>query len=311
MQLIQKPEFAETIPDAVDARFAKAATKLDGKIQATIDKVGRDMTALGEMFLEVKDKGYHVAMGFPVFADYVKARFPGTSKTQVFEAMRVVRELTSGDNPVASSEDIRGMSQDNATVLAQLKKKKVPITPELIEQAKTMPAAQFKSDVAYVASPDLAQATAVRQGRPLAGGVEISVTRKYTMTTEVAAQMERCAEIAKYVTRDSDQQESFVDRWLGSMCAEYEATYRAEYEEFIAAAEAEGAAAGAAEKDNIRITPEEMDEEDEAILADVGVVCQACSGSGERAENSELPCEVCDGDGYVQVEEESLQEVIA
>ena len=130
------------------------AQRLDDKIVKTIERIGKDFVVLGEMFQEMQDKGYHRALinpetgkAFGQFKDYLAARYPDQSRTQVFQAMRIVRELTMGPNPTVSRDDVREMSRDNAEGLAKLKKAGRSITPELIAQAKTLPVYEFRTEV--------------------------------------------------------------------------------------------------------------------------------------------------------------------
>ena len=94
--------------------FVREAEILDEKIGRQIERIQKDYVALGEMFLEMFKKWYHRALGYGRFEEYLKARYPDQGKTQIFQNMRIVKELTAGDNPEVAREDVREMPRDYA-----------------------------------------------------------------------------------------------------------------------------------------------------------------------------------------------------
>ncbi len=282
-------EIKRVDPAAIDLRFQKAAEKLDAKIVDKVRSIGVDFVELGGMFNEAKAKGYNVALGFPVWSDYVEAR-TGKSKTQVYQAMSVERELTSGDNPIVSKADVLQMPQETAETIVRLKKDNVTITPEIIEQAKTMSVTKFQSQVAYPASPRLATRAAANAGAPaarsntnadgtkiaevpsadaqpesesspLAAAGEVFIKQVWTLRSDTVADLKRSEAIARYVTRDADQSIPWQDRFLQSMCAEFIATWEAAYEEHRDDANAEGHFAATRTKEMMALSDDDLEEE--------------------------------------------------
>ena len=276
-------EIKRVDPAAIDLRFQKAAEKLDSKIVDKVRSIGVDFVELGGMFNEAKAKGYNVPLGYPVFSEYVEAR-TGKSKTQIYQAMSVERELTSGDNPIVSKADVLQMPQETAETIVRLKKENVPITPEIIEQAKTMSVTKFQSQVAYPASPRLATRAAANAGEASArsnttptgtkieteGGDpsplavtegEVFIKQVWTLRSDTVADQKRCEAIARYVTRDADQSIPWQDRFLQSVFAEFIATWEAAYEEHRADADAEGNFAATRTKEIMALTDDDLEEE--------------------------------------------------
>jgi hypothetical protein len=216
--------------------FIKEAQKLDKWIVETIRRVGNDVISLGRAFLEVQTKGYHVALGFKRAEDYIEARWPDQGKTQVFQAMRIVRELTTGDKPSVTEDDIRSMTKENAEGLAKLKKQGHAITPELIQEAKTLPAKQFQDDVVLARSPELAQRAAARKGTHLDTLPEILVKRTVTFTSPVEAMRVKCFEICRWLNPadGARDEESFANMAYSAIFAEFLSSYQAEYEQVMA-----------------------------------------------------------------------------
>lgn len=221
--------------------FIKEAQKLDKWIVETIHRVGNDVISLGRAFLEVQTKGYHVALGFKRAEDYIEARWPDQGKTQVFQAMRIVRELTTGDKPSVTEDDIRSMTKENAEGLAKLKKQGHAITPELIREAKTLPAKQFQDDVVLARSPELAQRAAARKGTHLDTVPEILVKRTTTFTSPVEAMRVKCFEICRWLnpTEGNRDEESFTNMAYSAIFAEFLSSYQAEFEQVMAEQEAQ------------------------------------------------------------------------
>jgi hypothetical protein len=238
-----KMQIVHTNPDAPGAKLSKSfvhqAEKLDGQIVKTLERIDRDVVGVGEMFREMKEKGFHVALGFPNFAAYVDQRCPNTSKSQVFQAMRIVRELTSGPNPSVSREDVKLMPKDNAEGLASLRQRGVEITPNLIEAAKSLPIRRFQEEIVLKQAPDLAQKAAVAKGTVIADAPTMYHRKVLMLSSETMAELEHCAEIARYVVRDDVRDVPFDDKFLQSMCAEYRSNFEADYNVAKANEEAE------------------------------------------------------------------------
>jgi hypothetical protein len=217
----------------------REAERLDEKIVKTIARIGKDVIALGEMFEEIQRNGWHRAFldpetGIPFrrMEDYIRSRGGDLGKSQVFQAMSIVRHLTSGPNPVVSKEDVREMPKDNAESLVRMKKAGVTITPELIQDAKTLPAHRFQTEIENM-QPSLAQRNAVERGDHLDVAPEILVPRKFMLSGSVAARLAKAVIVADRLTRGNDPQQSFDDRVIEFIVADFLSEYEAEYEESV------------------------------------------------------------------------------
>jgi hypothetical protein len=282
----------QTAPDApaaaFDKSFLKEAEKLDTKIVNTIDRMGKDVIFLGEAFNEMQDKGFHVALGFPRMEDYIKARWPEQNKSTVFQAMRITRELTGGEKPAVSVEDVRAMSKGNAEALAKLKKGGTPITAQLIESAKTMDAKSFQKDVLMPLIPELAQRQAAANGTHLDTEPEVIVKRSYSLSSQTEAMRVKSFEIFRWLRKERAADEMpevselrFEDEALRFIFASFLAEHQAEYEQTMAEREAYTAAnahsfaavgavtmAGGDDEDAVAEADEDAEEAIEAIEED-------------------------------------------
>ena len=317
------PSSIATVPDApaagLDKAYLKEAQKLDAKIIETINRMGKDVVCLGEAFGEMQDKGFHVALGFPRFEDYLAARWPerGAGKSKVFQAMRIVRELTSGENPTVSKEDVRDMPVTNAEGIAKLKKDGHEITPELIQEAKTMPVERFQREVVEARSPDLAQRAAAERGTTLASAPEVLVTRRITLSSPTEAMRVKWFEIFRWLRKEraADEQPevsdlTFEDEAWRFCLAEALSTHQAEYEQVMAEREAytlsnaqAHSSAGVTteaggESDGISEADEDGEEESEADQADdavEGEVLASTDPVGAEAEDVSHTVQTCAG----------------
>jgi len=105
-------------------------------------KIRQDVVQIGELLLEEEARQKHIDAGYKNFEDYVE-RVRGYPKSSAFEAMKIVRELTRGQKPLAK-EDVRHMTRKNAIQLIKLKNGGVKITPQIIAAAKNMTEKQFR-----------------------------------------------------------------------------------------------------------------------------------------------------------------------
>lgn len=293
--------------------FIKEAQRLDAKIVATIDRMGKDIVYLGQAFGEMQDKGYHTALGFQRFELYLTARWPDQAKTQVFQAMRIVRELTGGPSPAVADDDIRQMTATNAEGLARMKKAGQTITPELISQAKTMPIQRFQTEIVLPSIPELATRQAVRDGNPLAVSTpEILVKRTFTLSAITAANLGKCFEICRWINKDDaedkshkDEDSSFEEKAMAAIVGEFLSTYQAEYEQALADAESHEAANAQANSNamgELNVTPEDEDEEADDALPETSTQAE------EAAEAAEA--DVVEGESAPE-EERTLAERLA
>jgi hypothetical protein len=239
----------------------REAQRLDEKIVKTIDRIEKDFVVLGEMFAEMHDKGYHRALGFGMFPDYLKARYPDRSRTQIFQAMRIVRELTSGENPAVSKDDVREMSRDNAEGLARMKKQGMEITPFLIEQAKTLPVHRFIEEVVEAQTLDMG-----KRSEPQATSefeAEVQVKRTFYIAGTTNSNLEKAIEIIMFLGEghERDRGQSKDDYIIGALVGDFLASTLKDYEEMMRVRNAEAVHAITMTED--AVGPETDDDEDE------------------------------------------------
>lgn len=283
--------------------FIKEAQRLDERIVKTIDRMGKDVISLGEAFNEVQSKGYHVALGFKRMEDYINARWMGESKTQVFQAMRIVRELTSGPNPVATGDDIRNMTKENAEGLAKLKKQGTTITPKLIQEAKTLTVRRFQEEIVLPQMPEVAQREAVRQGTHLATAPEILVRRTHTFSSTTAAMEAKCLSICRWLGDKDPDPSTFEDRAYSAIFGNFLSEHQAEYEQFLANQEAEQSA-NAIKNSDAMGSAEDADEEDEE---DVANVTETSEDGEEETETPEARLDQAHGDEEIETRHYDLE----
>lgn len=288
-------------PQTINKRFQRAAERLDLRIVETGANIGRQFVALGELADEMSTTGGYRALGFSTVSDYFNNRFPDRGASQIFQAMRVVRNLTQGDRPVITREDAREIPQASLETMVRLKQEGVKVTTEMIESAKSLPSNRFNTEVAYPKSPALATRAAARAGDASArsgsnpagtvtratqgqkdggdgaqGEQKDGVSQGVVMTrvqwdlqTETLADLKHCEEIARYVTRDADQSIPWRDRFIQSMCAEYIATHEPEYNQWRETQEAAGEHAENITKETMALgTVNEEDLEEEILVAE-------------------------------------------
>jgi hypothetical protein len=241
----------------------REAQRLDEKIVKTIDRMQKDFVVLGEMFDEMQSTGYHRALGYGQFPDYLKARYPERSPSQIFQAMRIVRELTNGPNPSVSKDDVREMSRDNAEGLARLKKQGMEITPELIEQAKTLPVHRFKDEVVNVTALDRG-----KRSTPSASGelqAEVQVKRVFYLAGTTNSNLDKAIEIIKFLGEghERDKGQSLDDYIISALVGDFLAAYAKDYEEMVQERNAKAIHAATLTQDALGPDPASEGSEDE------------------------------------------------
>jgi hypothetical protein len=280
--------------------FVREAQRLDEKIVKQIDKVSKDIVSLGEMFDEMHLKGYHKALGYVVFADYIQARWPDRSKTQIFQAMRIVRELTTGEEPAVKREDIREMTAQNAEELARVHKAGVTITPEMVQQAKVLPYKRFQEEITMPMMPDRRSPQAEIAGEAeeltpvMARAPEPEVLSRvsYNLSGTVLSRWKRAVEVADWASSGDAGDISYDDRIMHALAAEFLSTWEAPFEEALAAkareeqhtaqmaSDAMGPDVSEAEAEEYRVPEGEAQDAEEAVAVEVASV----EGEGEDHE---------------------------
>jgi hypothetical protein len=243
--------------------FLRKAQRLDEKIISTIDRVEKDIIVLGEMFDEMQSTGYHRALGFGMFPDYLKARYPDRSRTQIFQAMRIVRVLTSGPSPAVSKDDVREMSRDNAEGLARMKKQGREITAEHIAAAKTLPAYRFRDEIVEAQLLDIEKRSAPTATAELE--VEVQVKRVFYIAGTTNSNLEKAIEIILFLGEghERDRSQSKDDYIVGALVGDFLASYAKDYEEMKRVRNAEAVHAATLTEDAIGPEPAESPEDDE------------------------------------------------
>jgi hypothetical protein len=289
--------------------FIREAERLDEKIIKTIDRIGTDVIVLGDMFAEMQETGYHRALGFGIFGNYLKARYPKHSTTQITQAMRIVRGLTRGESPSVSKDDIREMSRDNAEGLVRMKKQGLEITPFLIEQAKTLPVHRFIGEVVEAQTLDTDKRTeprATSQFEPQATSAsqdEIPVKRTFWIAGSTSSNLDKAIEIIMYLGEghERDRGQSKDDYIISALVGDFLASYAKDYEEMMRVRNAEAIHAARMTEDKLGPDPaedEDDDEEDEAKSDDEGEDEDDDEDLEASGETSAIPiCRHTKGDG--------------
>lgn len=233
---VVKDNPAEGLSDS----FKNEAKKVHKRAVTLFNSIQRDMLALGESFREMKDKGLYNALGYRNFRAYIEAEFPMDSSTQILQAMRIVKELSSGSEPAVPKDDLRKMSKDNAEGLAKLKKRGVPITPELITQAKEMPIKDFEAKVVIPLAPDVAARRNAKQGVSDDSVPEVLIRKTLTFSSKTWADWNLALRVAEKVCADSDKSVTLEEKMVQAALAEFFSQHHAEYQELLDAEEAEG-----------------------------------------------------------------------
>jgi hypothetical protein len=120
------------------------AKRLDRELRERWANIQNDVIRVGQILLDIKNRQLHVALGHPNFKTYVEEAV-GYSKSQAFEAMRIVRELTTGPGALPPAA-VAAMSQENAKHLILLKHARVRITEGVVRAAQTLTRRQFEQE---------------------------------------------------------------------------------------------------------------------------------------------------------------------
>ncbi|MGA9209840.1 MAG: hypothetical protein WB347_18705 [Terriglobales bacterium] len=180
--------------------FINQAKKLDEELRETWRTIQKNVVRVGEILIEMKNKRMHFALGYPNFEIYVQDAC-GHSKTQAFEAMRIVRELTTG--PGALPPDaVSRMTRETAKGVIRLKEHGVPITHKIVEAAQTLSEKRFADEIEH---PALKEA-----GVAPAAGIILS---RYTLELpkEILDQLLHAHEILKARVGDADSSQTIYE----------------------------------------------------------------------------------------------------
>jgi hypothetical protein len=297
----EKPApIVNTAPDpspaaALDGSFKKKAEKAHAKFVAKIEQVDRGIVELGEMGLDMKDKAYFTAIRrtvdengqpydkpdqaptYKTSAEYFRAVLPqGSGKSQMYQAMKVVRELTSGEKPIMTREEVNGMTKENAEGLAKMSHKGVVITAEIKEAAKSMPIRQFAEEVVAKKAPELAQAAAAGEGRTLEHQPKVMMKMTLEWPSDLMAEYNAVMEMARQAAADSDRTEPLEEKamWLVLAAArnEFQAgweqhLFEEEQEALLKASEAHSEDVDDEDEEDVLQDEDEDEESDPEILS--------------------------------------------
>lgn len=120
-----------------------------------------DFVEIGETLLKEKAQRKHIEAGYRTFVEYIEAR--GYAKGSGYEAMKIVRELTQGEKPLAK-EELRQMTRQNALQLIELRNGGGKITPRIVAAAKQMTEKQFRKQIRMKATKKIGKTKATRAG---------------------------------------------------------------------------------------------------------------------------------------------------
>jgi hypothetical protein len=283
---VKPSPIVDTAPDApaaaaLDHSFKKKADKLHAKILAKIESIDKGIVELGEMGLDMKDQAYFtvirrsvdedgnayenpaLAPCYKTSSEYFRAVLPqGNGKTQMFQAMRVVRELTSGDNPIMTRAEVNGMTKENAEGMAKLKQSGVAITPEIKQQAKDLPIRRFAKEVVQALVPGAAVAAAAGEGRSLAHEPAILMKISFEWPSILMAEWNAVMEMARHAAADSDRTEPLQEKALWLLLVAGRNEFQAGWEQHLFEEEQEAALKAS----EAQAVPDGPDEEDDEVM---------------------------------------------
>jgi hypothetical protein len=229
--------------------FVEKAENLHEEIVEGVAETGKKWMWLGRQARKMKDKGYWRAIvdpetkkPFTNFISYARQTF-GSGKSQIHEAMTLFKELADSV-PEAQLEKI---TQANARQLAKLPARKR--TPEVIASARTMPEAQFQTEIIMPKLP-----------KSEAGEVIMSIG-PYRVQKSVRDQWEKAFEMAIDLAGDADQTLSVTEKAILALCANFIATFEEEHTEMLRRRDAEENAAFEASRAGDVPTPRIVDAE--------------------------------------------------
>ena len=237
----------ELTPAFVKQAQSKHAAFL--KQNATVEK---GVVSLGKMGLEMKDKAFFTAIKdgdgnfFKRSGDYFNEYMPGgVAKSQMFQAMRITRELVQGEAPVMTESEAESVPKTNLDGMVKLKDRNVDLEKpvkdkegksyaNVAEAAKELPIDRFEKEIVLPNAPDLAQKQAARQGNTLPGPA-VLMREVLELPSTLFAMKEKCMQIGSKLCADDDRTVPMKEKIWESMFANYIATYGAEYENAIEA----------------------------------------------------------------------------
>jgi hypothetical protein len=117
------------------------AVQLDGQVEEVLNGIGRAWVKLGLLCSRMRDEKLYSHLGYSSFDGWMAKRVE-QSRSSVYFAMKIVDSLS----PQMSEEQIGELTKENAATLARLPESK-RFEPEIMEQAKVMPSAEFKEMV--------------------------------------------------------------------------------------------------------------------------------------------------------------------
>lgn len=212
----EKPQFSKGI--------MRSAEALDAKIREQVEKIGKGHMHLTKLLVELRDKKYHLALGYANFGEYVKEVL-NVSAAKAFAQIAVYRELVQGEGTKVSEEDLNSMTMQNAEALVTIKKANPKaLTAKVIEAAKTLPERRFQTEVVF-------PATKSEAGQP-----EPEIMARlgpFMVSKAVADNFTKALEIGRFVARDDDRTIPLAEKALDAVAAEFIATYGPEYEEHL------------------------------------------------------------------------------
>ena len=177
-----------------------AALKMHREIVSEAGELCKKWTVLARKCLQFREAKHYKKVtnaetrkpftSFTQWAEFVFKK----SKSTIFAATRIVRELDG----LVPDADIEAMPKENAETLVEAKAEGEPITPQLVEAAKTEPAKELRKKIASVRQID-EDKKAVASTRKLG---------PYRVSALTAAQFERALSIATEKTASESGEET-------------------------------------------------------------------------------------------------------
>ena len=220
---IVKSSTADAPAAKLSKSFAATAKKHDKELRETVARIEKDYVKTGQLLSTMKQAKEHVPLGFETFELYAQDVL-GVGKSQAFESMRIVRELTTGPKALLPSA-VSKMTRENAKKVIKLKKSGVKITPSVVKAAQDKTEKRFQEEIV---DPALRKKQNIPESEPVMA-VKPNPLPKY-LAPDAADLLGKAFDVACYVVKDDGEDGPIGDRAAKAIAAEFLSMYLRDYE---------------------------------------------------------------------------------